>query len=125
MIKNQVTIIVLSALLTGCPVNMWTVKPDIDISGPLKEGCIRDLQKREDVFGVVKMDWSNYQPEFNRYFVETTSGVVHLDIKYPESKNQKISLFYSEAGDDISDENREKAKSVLNSLANYLETSCK
>jgi len=125
MIKIRITIIVLSALLTGCPVNMWTVKPDIDLMGPLKEQCIRDLPKREDVIGVVKMDWGKQQPEFNRYFIETTSGVVYLDIKYPESENQNISFFYSEAGDEIPEENRVKAKSILNTLVNFLETSCK
>ena len=103
---------------------MWTVKPDNELAGPLSEKCIRGLVIRPDVLGVVKMDWGNHDPEFDRYFIETKSGVVYLDIKYPESNNQGISFFYSEAGNEISEHNHSKAKVILNTIAKALETSC-
>lgn len=103
---------------------MWTVKPDNEIAGPLHEACIRGLVKRLDVLGVVKMDWGNHDPEFDRYFIETTSGIVYLDIKYPESNNQSISFSYSEAGNEISELSRSKAKLILNAITKALEISC-
>ncbi|MFC3153481.1 hypothetical protein ACFOEK_20750 [Litoribrevibacter euphylliae] len=125
MVIKNIALLVLSLMLVGCPVPMWMVQPDLNLVGPLNESCIRALIERDDVLGVVKMDLGQHkQPEFDRYFIETISGVVHLDIKHPQSKSQNISFFYSGAGNDVPDQQRVTAKIILNKLAAALESSC-